>query len=189
MNILSKIIIAAFASLLFYYCTSKPNEVVTDYIYHHNNHNIQTELSNLSDNITFEAVDLWILEGKDKIKNLAEYDSTLNSDLKVYDCIVSKDTVKCKVVEKNDWFRLLGIDSVEYDYSYFIIKDGLIIKIMAKLSNSSIDLISSKLQSIIKWASVEQPELLNDLIPEGKFLYTKKSANKWLNIIELWLQK
>ena len=88
---------------------------------------------------------VWTKEGKEQIRNLAEYDAALNSELICPDFMISKDTVKCKTIEKNDWFRLAGIDSVEYEYSYFIIEKGLISKIIAKLTVRSTNLNNSQI--------------------------------------------
>ncbi len=167
-------------------CSPNLNSVVLEYLGSHNKHNIEKELSYLTEDIIFEAVNIWTKEGKEQIRNLAEYDAAINSELISYDFKISNDTVICKVIEKNDWFRLVGIDSVEYEYSYFIIVDGLISKIVAKLTPHSTELISSKLQSIIKWASKNKPELLNELMPKGEFLYTKESAIKWLTLLKDW---
>lgn len=182
----SLIIIFVFALLIFYRCSPNLKVIVLQYLDFHNKHDIENEISYLKNDIIFEAVDVWTKEGKDQIRNLAEYDAALNSELICYDFKISKDTVKCKTIEKNDWFRLADIDSVEYEYSYFIIEEGLIAKIIAKLTVNSTEEITSKLQSIIQWISANNPESLNELMLEGEFQYSKESAIKWLDLLKAW---
>ena len=170
-------------------CFPKPDDVLTKYIDAHNRHDIKNEINYYSNDITFEAVDVWIKKGKNEMRNLAEYDSVLNSELRIADVRVNGDTIHCKLIEKNDWFKTINIDSLIHDPVMIVIKNNLINYIRAELSAGSYNILSGRLDSLIRWMTVEKPDELQTLIPNGEFLYSTVSAKKWLNILKEWKEK
>ena len=173
--------------LLFIFCSCSPNNesIVKNYIIDHNLHNVEKSLSYYSDDITFELVGTWIKSGKKEIKSLEEWDSAVNSNLKLNLFKTSGDTLLYTVKEKNDWFSAIGIEQINYDSVLFIIENGKINKIIAiPLPEINIK-IGKAMNSIMNWAAQTKTSL-TDLIPNGKFIYSKESAKKWLSLLKRW---
>ncbi len=167
-------------------CTERNEDILTEYLATHNSHNVQQSLSYYSDDISFELVGTWIKKGKEEIKNLEEWDAAVNSFLEVNIVRINKDTLFCSGNERNDWFIAVGIDEIVYEEIIFIIKDGLIYKVVAKPSSETGKKIGSAMNSIMEWASKTDNNPLSELLPNGEFTYSKETAEKWLIVLDKW---
>jgi len=110
----------------------------------------------------------------------------MHGSLQFTDCKVIKDTVLCKVEERNDFFNLLGIDAVNYDYSKFIFEHGLIKEVQAKVSQQSIETIDNALSEFMVWASSERILELDELIAGGDLVFTADKAEKWMILLQTY---
>lgn len=90
------------------------------------------------------------------------------------------------MTERNDWFRLAGIDAVHYDACDFGLRAGQIASITAIMAAESAATIGQALHAITTWASQHRRQALNALMPAGEFLYTRESAAAWLKLLEEW---
>lgn len=54
-------------------------KIVTAYLDAHNAHDIERTLAFLSDDFRFEAVDVWVRQGKHLARQLEEWDAAINS--------------------------------------------------------------------------------------------------------------
>ncbi len=148
-----------------------------------NEHDVDTVMSLYHEDIRFQAVGAFEKTGKEELRNLAEYDSVVNTHLVFSDLAVSGDTVRCRVKERNDWFLLAGVEEVEYDEARLIFRDGSIAEIAAKPSDESARAIGEVLGAIVGWASENRSGDLAQLMPAGVFVYTAESAEKWLSLL------
>lgn len=152
----------------------------------HNNHNIEKSITFYSDDVRFVLVGGWVAEGKDNLKERFEWDFAINGSLKFKDYKTNKDTVICKVEERNDFFTLLNIDAVYYEYSKFIFENELIKEVQAKLTPESFETIENSFSSFINWVSSERSQELDDLKSNGNFSFTKEKADKWLKLLRTY---
>jgi len=44
------------------------------------------------------------------------------------------------------------------------------------------------MSSIMEWAYQENDSTLLELLPDGEFIYSRESAEKWLKLLERWKQ-
>jgi len=178
-------IIAVLSFFILPSCSTDNNYIVENYIKIHNSHDVQKSLSYYSDDITFELVGTWIKSGRKEIKSLEEWDSAVSSNLKLSLFKTSGDTLFYTAKEKNDWFTAIGIGKINYDSVLFILKNGKINKIIAIPSPEINVKIGKAMNSIMTWAAQTNISL-SDLIPNGKFIYSKESAKKWLVLLKEW---
>lgn len=167
-------------------CTSKLDDKIKQLEESHNKHEIDKVLSLYKDDAKFILVGAWVAEGKDKLRERFNWDFSINGSLKFIDYQTIKDTVTCKIEERNDFFRLLDIDVVKYDYAKFIFEDRLIKEVKAKLNQDSKDMIDNAFSSFILWASSERPEELETLKSNGNFIFTKENSKNWLDILKTY---
>ena len=170
-------------ALLFLNCYPSKKDMVMKYFDAVNKHEPGAELSLLSDNITYSVVESFTLRGKDELRNLAEYNSIIHSKFVYSNLTEYEDTVICQVTENNDWLAALGITSVAYEYAKFVVRHKYIWDIIIKMNDKSIDEISSKTEPLIDWASNNKPDVLNDIRPDGEFIYNKVTAEMWLQLV------
>ena len=103
-----------FALILIAYFSScsQPNlgDIVREHIKAVNNDDVKKNLTFFTDDIVFEIFDDVKLSGKDQLRNLMESDVVNKARLTINDIKVEGDTVIVKLTEKNEGYRLLGID-------------------------------------------------------------------------------
>ncbi|MEJ2049705.1 MAG: hypothetical protein P8Y60_07670 [Calditrichota bacterium] len=181
-RILSFVLVTS--AVLYLACYPSKKDMVMKYFDAVNKHEPATELSLLSDNITYSELESFTLRGKDELRNLAEYNSTIHSKFVYSNLSEYEDTVTCQVTENNEWLAALGITSVTYDYAKFVVRHKYIQDIIMKMTDQSIDEISSKTEPLIDWASNNKPNVLNDIRPDGEFIYNKVTAEMWLKLVQ-----
>jgi len=167
-------------------CISNPVEQLALLEEAHNSHDIERCLNIYTNDAKFVLVDGWIAMGKNKLKERFEWDFAMHGSLQFTDCKVIKDTVLCKVEEHNDFFNLLGIDAVNYEYSKFIFEHGLIKEVQAKVSPQSIETIDNALSEFMLWASSERIVELDELVADGDLVFTADKAEKWMILLQTY---
>ena len=180
-----KSIITVLASLAVLGCAQDDREeILKSYMEAHNAHDIEQALSFVDDDIVFDLKGVWVKEGKAAMKTLEKWDSTLNSNLSLESVSLKADTLFCKVVENNDWFKAVGITDLVHDPVAFIIKDDQIKNIVAYPSQETGKKIESAVGSIYQWSAQVKDSTIHELIIDGQFIYSSEAANKWLELFE-----
>ena len=167
-------------------CISNPVEQLVLLEDAHNSHDIERCLNIYTNDARFVLVDGWVAEGKDKLRERFEWDFAMQGSLQFADCKVIKDTVVCKVEERNDFFYLLGIESVNYEYSKFIFEHGLIKEVQAKVSQQSIETIDNAMSEFMLWASSERILELDELLADGDLVFSADKAEKWIILLQTY---
>jgi len=175
--------------IIFTSCTSNLDDRVKLLEQAHNNHEIDKVISLYADDAKFILVGGWMAAGKDKLIERFNWDFAVNGSLKFYDYKTFNDTVICKVEERNDFFKMLNINVVEYDYSKFIFEDNLIKEVQAKLNQESKNLIEDSMSSFISWASSERLVEIDSLKSNGSFAFTREKSRKWLELLRAYKEK
>ena len=186
-----KIIITSLLTLTLISCSQKSDNVkiVEDYFAAHNSHNVNKTMKFYSKDASFEIPGQDTFKGLEQILEIEEWDAALSSDLEASDFVDNGDTVFVnKIIERNDWFENMGIDSVVYNPGTRIILEKGLIKAMipSPLLQESRERILTRLEMFVNWAKTIEPEALKSLLPEGKFSYKKENANKWISLLKEW---
>lgn len=171
---------------LTFACTDDMTNHLRGYEQAHNGHDVERALSYLTDDITFEMVGSWIREGKDEMREYEGWDAAINSNLSFRDIRKHGDTIICSLVERNDWFRLVGIDAIEYEWVRITFRNGKISSIVAQLSEQSHKAALQEFQSFISWASSERIYELVELMHGAEFVFRKDNAPAWLKLLQEW---
>ena len=181
-----KIATTILISLVILSCNQNSIALVKKYEKLHNSHDIEDVMLLYHDDIKFELIGTWIKSGKEEIGELEEWDRALRSNLKFKTFEVRGDSVFCKVVEKNDWFKAIGIEQLVHDPTIFIVSKGHIKKIVANPSKEITKEIGAKLGAIYSWSKITKDSTINELIKNGEFIYSNKSAKDWLKLLNKW---
>jgi len=167
-------------------CSPDLLERVRVYEATYNAHDVENLMSFYADDIKFEIVGLWVKNGKTAVRELAEWDRATNMHMAISDIKVSGDSVTFKLVETNDWWRLVGIGEICYEPSVMIFRNGLISEIRATMTQESLDAHAKAWPSIISWAKEHRGEELKELLPGGTFVYGAVAAKKWIVLLQEW---
>lgn len=171
--------------LVLFSCAPQPSEILRAYVEANNAHDVDRVMALYTDDIRFENVGVWVKQGKEEVRTIAEWDAKTHIHMTVSDITVRKDTVTFRLIETNDWLKNAGVDEWRWE-AYVITKNGLIKEIRAALTEESAKIFIPVYQSIIRWMSEERPEELAELMPDGEFLYEEGAAKKWLVLLQEW---
>jgi ketosteroid isomerase-like protein len=148
---------------------------------------VDSLLSLFSDDAQVEFVGMGpVLEGRKEVADKARYDSTLDGRMAIEIRQVKNDTVFATAIENNAWLKRGGLPPNVYSSVMFVISRGKITGLQAELSDSSVASVNEIMQNLIPWAQANEPDKLNELLPQGSFSYSVKSANLSLRLLEDW---
>ncbi len=173
--LLSLILIACFSSC------SKPNlgDIVREHIKAVNNDDVKKNLTFFADDIVFEIYDDVKLSGKEQLRGLMESDVVNKARLTIIDMKVEGNTVIVKLTEKNEGYRLLGIEESPV-MSIYKFRGRLLEKIKLESPPESAKLWDEKFKPFAEWASKERPQdFCNPLLrSDGSYAYSQSSIEK-----------
>ena len=171
--------------LVLFSCERGNNtDVIKAYFAVHNNHDIENALNYYGEDVVFELKGVWTKTGLADMRTLEEWDAALNSNLRLESAEISGDTVRAKVIESNDWFRSVGIDSLVHDPAVFVIRDGKFQHIMGYPSAETGKRVEAAMGKIFQWSAMTGDSTVYDLIHQGQFVYSTESANMWMELFE-----
>gem|GEM_PF-385540 len=172
--------------LLVLSCSSDLMNQLQIYEDAHNSHDVERALLCFTDDIRFEMVGSWIRQGKEEMREYEEWDAAVNSHFTFRDIRISGDTIFCRLTERNDWFRLAGIDAIDYTRARITFRDGLIEGIIAEQTEESMIATQQGFQSFIQWAARERIYELVELMRGIEFVFAKENATAWLTLLQEW---
>ncbi|MCD2259524.1 hypothetical protein [Psychroserpens luteolus] len=166
-------------------CSNETHQkTIESYIATHNNHDIEKTMEFYDESIIFELKGVWTKKGKRDIRALEEWDAALNSHLKLESINSKEDTIFCKVIENNDWFRGVGITNLVHDPAIFVVSNGKIKNIIGYPSEKTGKEIGTAIGKLYQWSQKNQDSTINELIINGQFIYSAQAAEKWLTLFE-----
>ena len=166
-------------------CGPKLEDKVKAFEETYNSHDVEKIMSFYADDALHEVPGTFLLKGKKELRDLAEYDKVLNFHLSFKQCKVEGDTITCELTVIDDWTRTAGIQKVTYS-SKIVFKDGLIKQWITVPTSESAQAINNLVRSLMEYASKEKPQLLKEMMPEGKFIYNAENARKLLALEQEW---
>ena len=179
--LLALILIACFSS-----CSQiNLGDIVREHIKAVNNDDVNKNLTFFTDDIVFEIFDDAKLSGKGQLKGLLESDVVNKARLTINDIEVEGDTVIVKLTEKNEGYRLLGIEESPF-MAIYRFRGRLLEKVKLEGTPESTKLWDEKFKPFAEWASKEHPQ---ELSKEEKGGYTAENARLFLSLLQEWRDK
>ncbi|MCK4679193.1 MAG: nuclear transport factor 2 family protein [Bacteroidales bacterium] len=166
-----------------------PESLLMGYLAAHNEHDIDKTMDYYTVSARFIIESQTPLLGKDDIRKLEEWNKAIDSRLEMFDFTTKGDTVIIgKIIERNKWFEIIGIDQVEYAPGTFVVyRDGLISEFHPSgLSEESIKQLAPKFKSFMEWATKEKAKELREMMPDKKFDYKPEKAEIWFQLLKEW---
>ena len=114
-------------------------------------------------------------------------DAVLHSHITIKDVKVSKNKVTCGLEERNDWFKLAGVDPLRYEFREFIFEKGLIKEIRSKQTEEDVKTLEKFRGDFGEWAAENRKEEMAVLRRQG--FITKDNIGKWLDLMREWREE
>jgi len=179
--LLSLILIVSFTSY------SKPNlgDIVREHIKAVNSDDIKKNQTFFADDIVFEPDANTKLFGKGQLRNLMEWDVVNNARLTIKDLKVEGNTVIANLTEKDEGWRLLGIEELPFTATYEF-QGRLIGKVKLEFTPESWKMFEDKFKPFAKWARQEHPQEYGRMAKGG---YSAEGAQLYLSLAKEWRDK
>jgi len=174
------------AVLLMGACEPTLERRVFEYERRVNSDNVQGVLELFAENAIYELRDTFVLEGKDALRGLAEWDSVLHTRLTFHDITTLGDSVLTNVSETNDWLSAVGVEELVHPSTLIVFQNGLIVRIDSETDTTGTNAIRRALDEVLAWAVVERPETVHRLVDEAGFRYSGENAATWLKLLREW---
>ena len=179
--LLSLILIACFSS-----CSqTNLGDIVREHIKAVNNDDVNKNLTFFTDDIVFEIFDDAKLSGKGQLKGLLESDVVNKARLTIIDIKVEGNSVIVKLIEKNEGYRLLGVEEPPF-MAIYKFRGRLLEKVKLEGTPESTKLWDGKFKPFAEWASKEHPQ---EFSKEEKGGYTAENARLFLSLLQEWRDK
>lgn len=166
---------------------SKPNlgDIVREHIEAVNTDDVEKNLTFFTDDAVFEIFDVAKLSGKGQLRRLMESDVINKARLTINDMKVEGDTVIVDLTEKNEGYRLLGIEEDSFKAIYKF-RGRLLEKVKLEGTPEGVKLYDEKYKPFAEWASKEHPEEFKKQETGG---YTAENCRLYLSLLQEWRDK
>ncbi len=153
-----------------------------------NEGNVELVLSLFAEKPILQLVGLGTITGLKEVRDILEYDISLNTQLQFEECVSTELEVTCRAIETNDWLKEADIEAITYDENRFVFtSDGRIKSGILKLSAESMQLLVDAMTQFDVWARKNN---LSDYMvlfsDEGTFVYNSENAQKVLVLLRQW---
>src|SRR4030042_2745308 len=178
--LLALLLIVSFSSC------SRPNlgDIVREHIQAVNNDDVEKNLTLFTNESLFEPDAATKLSGKAQVRNLMEWDVVNNARLSIKDLKVKGNTVVAELTEKNEGWRLLGID-IPFTATYEF-RGRQIRTLKCEFSPDSWKIFEDKFEPFAQWAKQAHPEEYQRMSEGG---YSAEGARLFLSLAKEWRDK
>ena len=155
--------------------------IVREHVAAVNTDDIEKNLTFFTDDSVFEPDPATKLSGKAQVRNLMEWDVGNNARLSIKNLRVEGNTVIAVLTEKNEGWRLLGID-IPFTATYEF-RGRRIRRVKLEFSQESWKMFEDKFEPFAEWAKRTHPEEYQRMNQAG---YSAEGARLFLSLAREW---
>jgi limonene-1,2-epoxide hydrolase len=159
-------------------------DIVREYVAAVTNDDIEKNLTLFTDAGVFEPDAATKLSGKAQVRNLMEWDVANNARLSIISLRVEGDTVIAELTEKNEGWRLLGID-IPFTATYKF-RGRRIRRVKCEFSPESWKIFEDAFNPFAEWAKRAHPGEYQRMSEAG---YSAEGARLFLSLAKEWRDK
>lgn len=160
-------------------------DIVREHIAAVNNDDVAKNLILFTDDGVFEPNAATKLSGKAQVRNLMEWDVINNARLSIEDLKVKGNTVIAELTERNEGWRLLGIEELPFK-AIFEFQHRQIRRVKLEFSLESGKIFDDAFKPFAEWAKQAHPEVYQKM---GEAGYSAEGARLFLSLAKEWREK
>lgn len=150
-----------------------------------NDHKIEKTLSFLSDDFHLHFTEYDFTIDKTGVINVLGWDKGVNGKVSYENLIVEEDSITGVFIERNDFFKLVGIEELKATSTYTFDRSGMIVKqTYTPLPNQPS--FQDKMQPAIEWARRNRLGELNEIYPQNQMQFNQEMAERWVTLLKEW---
>lgn len=169
-----------------------PREVVRSFLESLDRHDVDGAVALLDDVFAFRSGDGGFEVDKEAMPSVLGWDRAAGSDLEIRELTASGDTVRARLVERNRFTELLGLEPWVVEAT-FVVRDGRIVeevaREMATDGPSFTERFQRALEPVRSWAAEARPGEAAAVFEDGRVArYDGPTAKRLLALIEAYLR-
>ncbi|MGQ9678302.1 MAG: hypothetical protein ACUVUD_03370 [bacterium] len=134
-----------------------------------------------------EVVGLGVVaQGRRELAEFLGYARVVNLKLLMSDLVLKGDTIVCRLEESNDWLHLAGIESMLYEARFVIVGGKIDRVIVEPIEDILVMLMKGPLFSFSRWLKTEEADMIERLMPDGKFRFTPQNGCRLIELMCRW---
>ena len=164
---------------------------VTGYFEALNSHDVAATLAFFAEDATYVIAGQEPLVGAREIGAFLEWHAAVAGEMVLGEFELRGETaILRELTASNEIYRRLGIDSVRYEPDTRIVfGEGLIRNIRpSELTAASLEVVRQASDEFWAWVEQNRPERVEQLRPEGRFVFSAEIAGAWLDTLDAWRQ-
>lgn len=178
---------AMLAAMLLSGCsTEKKDEIAAAYLKAVSSHNPVAAMGYVAEHPLFTLDNVGELRSRDEVRAWTEWNNAIHTTFTMTAPIVHGDTVSFYLDEGNDWYEDAGLGELRYDHAYMVVQHEKVTTFYARMSDDSFQRLDGVQQAIIGWATLKEPDILDQVNVGGRFLFSRPNARTWLGIVHRW---
>lgn len=165
-------------------CAPSPASVFDDFIDAVQRRDLDAALSFYADDFVMQSPDGHFHATREWMPLILEWDFAAGTEVEVREKRVSGDTVFVVVRETNPFLEMTGMGP-QVIRSRYLVREN-------QFTNQRFELLEGHLEMrraimpVVKWAKVNDRDALEEVYPEGKFIYNGEAVVKWIALLERW---
>jgi|SoiMethySBSTD1v2_1073268.scaffolds.fasta_scaffold01796_3 hypothetical protein len=152
----------------------------------YNQHDSKAVLSFLAPDYEFKVAKSTYKVAKKDLSGLLEWDFATNAHTTYSDVEEKGNAISAVLTEQNDFYKSIGISERKYRFTFIYSEAGLIKEAILEQALSDAASFEAALKPALDWARKERPQELSEIYPEGRFIYNRQMAKRWLALLQDW---
>ena len=158
---------------------------VKGYVEALNGHDTEQALSFLAEELRFVAPDVDMTLDRPAVRKMLEWDAATDSTVSYEELHGEGDLVTGEFIERNDFYELLGIAERRYRLTFRFEHDRIREIRLTPTQDSGLQM-SEALEPFLAWAAPQHAAALDEIYPDGHFVFDGQTAEKWLTLLRRW---
>lgn len=122
---------------------------------------------------------------KNGMADVLGWDKGVNGEVAYENLSVAADSITAVFTERNDFFRLIGIEALQATITYTFDRAGQIVK-QTYTPLPDQPSFQQKMQPAIDWARANRPEELDEIYPQNQIHFNQEMGKRWVALLKAW---
>ena len=160
-------------------------QAVNRYLTHLNEHNVRAALDCLAETFQLQFSGTDYVMSKEAAADALAWDAGAKGHLEWQ--VVSADERRVTVEgrETNEFLSLIGVGSLAFRSTFEVTERGKIERQSHHVDWGPVTL-EAAMKPLVEWALQHEPDELAEIYPNGRMLYTRSMAERWVALARRW---
>lgn len=156
-----------------------------EYIAALNNHDREKAMAFLAADFQLHFIEYDVQMTKDQMADVMGWDKGVNGVVSYKNLVIEANSVTGLFAEKNDFFKLVGIDVFQAQITYTFNESGMIVnQSYSPLPNQPS--FQEKMQPAVAWARENRPDELDEIYDQNQMQFNVETAPRWVALLKEW---